>query len=343
MTARALVAGPGALRALRPGRTGAVELVLSGGAYVRTGDDWMLLADPDAPFGPLSVGVAGPWRRALRPGQLVQVEPGRLWLGGQVVGLERLRERRPVPRPCRAAAAAAAEAVAAALAVTGGPPEDLVPGLRALRCRRTREGVRRLAGLGEGLTPAGDDVLAGYAAWRHATGAPAQLSALAAGRGSSLGHAYLRCAERGELPEAGAAVLAAVIAGEPKAAGTAAIALHDWGASSGAAMLWGIAAGAEDDPLTRARLECCKEQQWPAQRTNLAVHARRVDGHDLRHALACTTARVDGLRAGDVVTLARQRGVAQPGSAFALGAKGRRFESGRPDETSALERLDHVL
>jgi hypothetical protein len=32
-----------------------------------------------------------------------------------------------------------------------------------------------------------------------------------------------------------------------------------------------------------------------------------------------------------VVTLAGQRGVAQLGSAFALGAKGRRFESGRPD------------
>ena len=251
-TARALFAGPGALRALRPGRTGVVELVLSGGAYVRAGDDWMLLADPDAPFGPLSVGVAGPWRRALRPGQLVQVEPGRLWLGRQVVGLERLRERRPVPRPSRAAAAGevavAAEAVAAALAVTGGPPEDLVPGLRALRRGRTREGVRRLAGLGEGLTPAGDDALAGYAAWRHATGAPAPVSALAAGRSSPLGHAYLRCAERGELPEAGAAVLAAVLAGEPKAATSAAVALRHWGASSGAALLWGIEAGATSSP-----------------------------------------------------------------------------------------------
>jgi Protein of unknown function (DUF2877) len=248
MAARALFAGPGALRALRPGRTGVVALVLSGGAYVRAGADWMLLADRDAPFGPLSVGLAGPWRRALRPGQLVQVEPGRLWLGGQPVGLERLRERRTVRPPSGAAAAAeasaTAEAVAAALAVTGGPPESLVPGLRALRRGRTREGVRRLAGLGEGLTPAGDDALAGYAAWRHATGAPAPLSALAAGRSSPLGHAYLRCAERGELPEASAAVLAAVCAGEPKTAATAAVALRDWGASSGAALLWGIEAGA---------------------------------------------------------------------------------------------------
>jgi hypothetical protein len=255
-TARALFAGPGALRALRPARTGVVELVLSGGAYVRAGDDWMLLADPDAPFGPLSVGVAGPWRRALRPGQPVRVEPGRLWLGGHAVDLERLRERRPVPGPSRGAAAAevaaAAEAVAAALAVTGGPPEGLVPGLTALRRGRTRQGVRRLAGLGEGLTPAGDDALAGYAAWRHATGAPAPVSALAAGRSSPLGHAYLRCAERGELPDVGAAVLAAVFAGEPGAAATAAIALRDWGASSGAALLWGIEAGMTGAPAATA-------------------------------------------------------------------------------------------
>ncbi len=35
--------------------------------------------------------------------------------------------------------------------------------------------VGGLAGLGPGLTPAGDDVLAGYAAWRHADGAPVAL------------------------------------------------------------------------------------------------------------------------------------------------------------------------
>jgi hypothetical protein len=246
MTARALFAGPGALRALRPGRACVVELVLSRGAYLRAGEDWLLLSDPDAPFGPLSVAVAGLRRAALRPGQAAQVGPGWLRLGEQVVCLERLR-RRGSARSTRAGrASAVVEATAAALAVTGGPPEGLVPGLRALRRGRTGEGAKRLAGLGEGLTPAGDDALAGYAAWRHATDAPVQLSALAAGRSSPLGQAYLRCAERGELPEAGAAVLAAVFAGDPRAAATAAVALRDWGASSGAALLWGIEAGVSD-------------------------------------------------------------------------------------------------
>jgi hypothetical protein len=243
MTARALFAGPGALRALGPGRVGVVELVLSRGAYLRAGDDWLLMVDPDAPFGPLSVAVAGLRRSALRPGQPAQVGPGWLRLGEQFVCLERLRRRGSAPSPRAGPATAVVEAAAAALAVTGGPPEGLVPGVRALRCGRTREGVRLLAGLGEGLTPAGDDALAGYAAWRYATGAPAPISAIAAGRSSPLGHAYLTCAERGELSEAGAAVLAAVRAGEPNAAATAAIALRDWGASSGAALLWGIEAG----------------------------------------------------------------------------------------------------
>jgi hypothetical protein len=242
MTARGLFAGSGALRALRPGRTGAVELVLTGGAYVRIGDDWLLLADPDAPFGPLSLAVAGLPSLTLRPGQRALVQPGRLVLGAHSVGLERVRERRPPPSPPPGREAAAAEAAAAALAVTGGPPDDLVFGLRALRRGRTREGVRHLAGRGEGLTPAGDDALAGYAAWRHATGSPAPLSALAAARSSPLGGAYLRCAERGELPDAGAAVLAAVRTGDPSAAATAAGALRDWGATSGAALLWGIGA-----------------------------------------------------------------------------------------------------
>jgi Protein of unknown function (DUF2877) len=242
MTARALFAGPGAVRALRPGRRGVVELVLSGGVYVRLGDDWLLLAAPDAPFGPLSLAVSGRRRTALRPGDPVSVEPGRLRLGGQTVSLERLRERRPPPGIAPGRAPAATEAAAAALAVAAEPSEALEPGLRALRRGRTHEAVRRLAGRGEGLTPAGDDVLAGHAAWLHATGAPARLSARAAGRSSPLGWAYLRCADRGELPDCGAAVLAAICAGDQPAAATATVALRGWGGSSGAALLWGIAA-----------------------------------------------------------------------------------------------------
>jgi hypothetical protein len=63
-------------------------------------------------------------------------------------------------------------------------------------------------------------------------------------RCSPLGLAYLRCAERGELPEPVAALMRAIRAGDAVVAERRARALSRWGASSGAAMLWGIAAAA---------------------------------------------------------------------------------------------------
>jgi hypothetical protein len=244
MRARALCAGPGALRGLRGGRQGVVALVLDRGAYVRLGNHWLFAAQPEVPFGPLSLAVVELQWDDVRPGHAVHATPGLLLLGDQAVSLERLRERRP-PAATRAVCGAAATtfaAAAAAVEVAGPPPRSLAPGLHALRRGRIRDGVRRLAGRGEGLTPAGDDVLAGYAAWRHSIGAPAPVNALTAGRSSPLGRAYLRCAERGELPDAGAAMLAALHGGDPRAAASAALALRGWGASSGSALVWGMCA-----------------------------------------------------------------------------------------------------
>jgi Protein of unknown function (DUF2877) len=241
MRARALFAGPGAWRGLRGGREGVVALVLGRGAYVRLGSHWLFTAQPEVPFGPLSLAVVELQWDDLRPGQAVRAEPGLLLLGDQAVSLERLRERRP-PVATRAVRGAAATTVAAAAEVAGPPPRSLAAGLHALRRGRIRDGARRLAGRGEGLTPAGDDVLAGYAAWRHSIGAPAPLTALAADRSSPLGRAYLRCAERGELPDAGAAMIAALHGGDPRAAASAALALRGWGASSGSALVWGMCA-----------------------------------------------------------------------------------------------------
>ncbi|HET6550784.1 MAG TPA: DUF2877 domain-containing protein, partial [Solirubrobacter sp.] len=123
--------------------------------------------------------------------------------------------------------------LAAALGAVAPPPRALAPGLEALRRGDLEDAVALLAGRGEGLTPAGDDVLAGYAARCRV-----RLSRLAAGRASPLGLAYLRCAERGELPDVVARVLGAR---DPDTARRRARALSRWGSSSGAAMLWGIA------------------------------------------------------------------------------------------------------
>jgi hypothetical protein len=210
---RALFAGPGARRALVDGARGEVELVFQagGGAYVRLGaSGWILVTRLGSPFGPLSVAVDDVDRLDLRPGALAELTGGRLFVGDSAVSLERMRVRLSHVPGLGTAAAARAPLPA--------PLAPLRPGIAALAGARLADAVRLLAGLGEGLTPAGDDVLAGYAAARVALGAPVSLSPIAAGRSSPLGLAYLRCAERGELPET----------------------LRSWGSSSGVALAWGI-------------------------------------------------------------------------------------------------------
>jgi hypothetical protein len=77
-----------------------------------------------------------------------------------------------------------------------------------------------------------------------AGGPPVTISPAAEGRRSPLGLAYLRSAERGDLPDAGVESLAALNAGSPRRAITSAIGLSKWGSSSGAALVCGISAGA---------------------------------------------------------------------------------------------------
>jgi hypothetical protein len=289
--ARALWIGPGAARALHG--DGVVELALHPGGYVRLGEEYALLAHPRAPRGPLTVLVAGLDAAPLQPGDPAHVgcapQPGGgapraelapaddpahvgcaarsgggappaelapagvLFVGPHEIGLSVTPAAQRPPTPLCPGWRAA---LTAALEAAPGPPRELALGLAALRAGDADAAVAELAGRGPGLTPAGDDVLAGYAAWRHAGGryddaagrrraslkgsAPV-ISALAAGRASPIGLAYLRCAERGELPEPAERVRRAIRAGDAPAARRAARALTSWGASSGAAILWGLA------------------------------------------------------------------------------------------------------
>jgi hypothetical protein len=244
-----VLAGPGALRALRAGASGRVELVFPRAAYVRLGEDWLMVAERDVPFGPLSLSVDTPldlWAEAP-----ARMEGQRLLLGGAAVSIESIRERRPPPAPASCGdPGGVAEATAAVLAGCSPLPASLRPGVAALRRGRLAEATRSLAGLGEGLTPAGDDVLAGYAAWRAAEGQPVTLTSSAARRFSPISLAYLRCAERGELPDAAAAVLAGIRLGSTSMVEAALPGLHEWGSSSGAALAWGMAAGLLVTPQT---------------------------------------------------------------------------------------------
>jgi hypothetical protein len=256
---RAVVASPAATRALVDGRLGAVQVVLSAGTYLTLDEDWLLVGEPAAgAFGPLSLAVDGMAQLKVAPGMPVEVSGRQLIVGGVPISLERVRER-PSPRVGRGAVAGpdaitcAVDAVFAEL-----PPVSPVlrRGVDALAAGALVEAVALLAGAGEGLTPAGDDVLAGYAGWHASCGdldqSPA-LSVLAAGRCSPLGLAYLRCAERAEVPAAAARLVDAIRRGSPDEVRLAVPGLRQWGASSGLALGWGVAAAARDRAVGEPR------------------------------------------------------------------------------------------
>jgi hypothetical protein len=251
---RAVLAGPGAARALRAGGSGRLDVALGAGGYVRLGAcGWLLVTGPRALVGPLSLLVAGLGRRPAEAGWEAYVDGARaLVVGPHRIGVRAIAH--PVSPPPPSARPGMAAAMAAALAACPPAATALRPGLAALEQAALAPAVELLAGRGEGLTPAGDDVLAGYAAWRFGAGAPVMLSSLAAARSSPIGLAYLRCAERGELPAPATALIAAVRGGDARAAGRHARALRGWGTSSGAALVWGIAAASKRCNLQQTAL-----------------------------------------------------------------------------------------
>jgi hypothetical protein len=101
---------------------------------------------------------------------------------------------------------------------------------------------RALAGRGGGLTPYGDDVLAGYAAglvlWRGAREAARAIVDAAAPRTTLLAATLLRHAARGELPEPAHALLERA---DPEP-------LCRFGHSSGRGLLLGLALACPDPP-----------------------------------------------------------------------------------------------
>jgi hypothetical protein len=234
--------GPGAGHALADGGVGTVVAAFGGGGYLRLPRGYVLLAPAQSPRGPLSLLVPGLRAPRARAPVTVWSAAAALIVGGAVISLADVERSLSPARPARIAGTARA-AARSALAAVGPAPVELRPGLRALAHDSWTDGVRALAGLGEGLTPAGDDALAGWAAWRWAANAPVSVGQLAAERCSPIGLAYLECATRGELPPFFDGVLRAVVVGDASGAARQAARAGTWGASSGAALVWGLAAG----------------------------------------------------------------------------------------------------
>jgi hypothetical protein len=122
---------------------------------------------------------------------------------------------------------------------------ELVAALDEPSPAAARSAAARLAGLGEGSTPAGDDYLMGvlHALW--AADLPARawagdLVAACAGRTTAASAAWLEAAARGKAGQRWVDLLAALAAGDPEATRDAARAVRSLGHTSGAFSLRGF-------------------------------------------------------------------------------------------------------
>lgn len=237
---RALDAGLGAAEVLgRPG-SGRVVSVHRRAAYLRLGDDLIALVGPGVDPGPLHVRC--PVLPALCPGEAVTGD-GRLLRGpAWAVGVPATVWRGALPDAAALAAHAqdgtVREAAGAALSVTVDPA--VVPG-------GVDELAALLGGRGPGLTPSGDDVLAGVVLVARLAGGEAVeqrlCASVAAVPTTDVARAFLAWAARGQSIAPVHDWLLAVGAGDAPTASRALARLRAVGADSGRHLAAGLALG----------------------------------------------------------------------------------------------------
>ena len=136
---------------------------------------------------------------------------------------------------------------------------DVEPGTADLvRAGRLEELAARVGGRGPGLTPSGDDLLAGVLVVARLFGGPAagpRLDAIAAGVATTeIARAFLAWAARGQCIAPVHDWLAAVASGRPGELATAQRSLVAVGASSGAHLAAGLALAVSQLPRTASQI-----------------------------------------------------------------------------------------
>jgi hypothetical protein len=207
---------------------------------------------------PGAEALAGPVARGRQPAEASSPE-SRPAISPIVIDLTTAVPWNPQPdwdhlRARRRPIAAGAKVSAGILAEAGWTPARC--GLPEAICEQAARGqataLRALVGLGPGLTPAGDDWLAGWLLAQHLTedltglrNLSGLVGNMAADRTTTLSRALLTCAAAGEADAAWHALLAALaeypMTHLPIYQSTTTILSH--GATSGAAMLTGFCAG----------------------------------------------------------------------------------------------------
>lgn len=239
---------------LRPGEALTLRATFSRAAHAVTArGELVVLADDDV-AAPWAVGVPGLLLPLLasksRSRLIVSADnPAHLSLAGITIDLGQARSwASPPPQLSRAAAhaqdmalrASALPATAPGLAECGAGP--LVDALAEALARGDQAAVAAacapLVGLGRGLTPAGDDLVAGALGVVALAGRPCLAPPLA-GRTTLLGATQVAHAAAGALVEPLHAIVAALLAGAPPPAAALRRTLA-LGHSSGADMLAGV-------------------------------------------------------------------------------------------------------
>ncbi len=229
------------------------------------GDDILALATPDVGCGPFHLVVDALPATPLPERVALRVLPGALWIGPWQIALpaelplwnprpawEQLTcapSRLAMLRELVSAAARAGSVSPLAGALWGAAPASVAQLAGALDGQDPAaldKAVAVLAGWGPGLTPSGDDFLAGLmlALWAREGEAArplcAGIAAAAAPRTTRLSRAFLRAAAEGLADERWHALLHALAAGPEAAIERAAQAVLAFGASSGLDMLTGF-------------------------------------------------------------------------------------------------------
>jgi hypothetical protein len=220
--------------------SGTVRAVFSRAVHLRFRDELRVLVGPAAPPGPLHLRVGR--LPAVTVGGLATLRAGRLELGPSAFDVAGAPRWTPptVDGPLRATEIPGARRSALA------DDRELLATVTALVTRGELEAIAsRLGGRGPGLTPAGDDVLAGIVLALHALGtAEARLQrAVEAVRTTDLARAYLRWCARGQCIAPAHDVLRAVADADAVGLTRAARQLSALGASSGADLLLGLQVG----------------------------------------------------------------------------------------------------
>lgn len=233
---------------------GEVVAVYRRAAYLRLPAGIVAVVAPGVPPGPLWITPGSPeaWPR-LQVHDPVAVGDGWLEVAGTRLAVGAAETwRGPLPDPDRLGAA-----VPLALGVLGaGPPSALLDDPWRPALHRAESSLGRgdlagaaavLGGLGPGLTPAGDDVLAGVLLARRVLGGPGaepELRAVAGGVATTeLSAALLAWAARGQAVEPVHDLLGALAAGDRLAAAAGVERVAALGASSGADLLLGLKLG----------------------------------------------------------------------------------------------------